>query len=98
MGFWDIFCPVFGAFLSTAIIMEIVHFGMGVWLNKKHQESYENQIKEMIAAGIDPSMIPEGFSGMGGMPAMFNQDPSTMGMNGTATASGEEDKGHGQYL
>ncbi len=99
MSFWDIFWPVFAAYVGGSVLLQIVSVVIGTWWANKQRKNYEKQMEAMLASGeIDPSML-SGMQGMeGGMPIMFDMPTNGHSGNQFPTTSGGEDRSHGQYL
>jgi hypothetical protein len=101
MNFTDLYFPMVAAFVTASIFMEFLHFLLGLWLAKrqaKQQEAYYAQMAEKLGVNTEDfmkSMENSMAGGMGGMPMMFDI-PGDAGAQ--LTASGTEDKGHGQYI
>ena len=102
MSFMDLFLSMTAAFITASIIVEFLHFLLGMWLSKRQLERTKEHYKEMAEKmGMDPeefmAQLEEQMGGMtmpeGGLPGMMG---SPMG-NIMTTTSGTEQE-HGQYL
>jgi len=72
MSFWDIFWPMFTAFMISNIILDGIHGLISAWLQRRQNQRV---LASMAAQGIDPSQMMEGFPGMEGMPMMAGFNP-----------------------
>lgn len=104
MNFIDLFVPMFSAFVAASVVMEILHFLLGLWLSKRASTKAKQYYAEMAKkVGMDPdefmAQLEEQAAGMGGMNMMdmMGGAPPGAAMMTTASGNGEE-KGHGQYL
>lgn len=90
MTFWQIFCPVFAALISTFVFAELLNFGVRYYFHRK-QKRVRKELETKIANGeIDPmDMLFEGFD-----PSNFGYPPSTISGNENNSARAS----HGQYL
>lgn len=89
------------AFITASVVVEFLHFLLGIWLTKKHQkraQEYYNEVAEKM--GMTPeefkSKMEDQMNAMGGM-GMMDGPPGMMG-NVMTTASGSGEQEHGQYL
>lgn len=106
MNFMDLFVPMTAAFITASVIVEFLHYLLGLWLTKRHQQraqEYYNEVAEKM--GMTPeefrSKMEDQMNAMGGM-GMMDGPPGMMGMPmgnvmTTTSGSGEHD-GQGQYL
>jgi hypothetical protein len=106
MGFMDLFVPMTAAFVVASVIIELLHFLMGLWLTKRHHARAKEYYKEVAEKmGMSPedfmSKMEDQMNGMGGM-GMMAGPPGMTGMpmgNVMTTASGSgHQEGQGQYL
>lgn len=100
MSFIDLFLPMFLAFIAASIVMEILHFLLGLWLATRQAKATKAHFEKMAAQlGIDPEELQaqmESYQGMGGM-GMMDMMGSAPGSVMTTTTSGSREH-HGQYL
>jgi hypothetical protein len=104
MTFMDLYVPMFAAIISAGIVMEVLHFLLGLWLSRRHAakaKRYYAEMAEKVGMDLDSFMaqLEEQAEGMGGlgMMGMMGGPPPGAAMMTTASGKGEE-KAHGQYL
>jgi hypothetical protein len=90
MGFWDIFWPVFAAYIGGSVLLQMTNILIGMVYERKSRRAYEEQMSKMAAQGVDPAMLEE----MPMLRKMFDQGAVA---GGIPTVSGEKYEG-GQYL
>lgn len=97
MNFWDIYWPVFAAFISATILFEGIHFLVGLIAAKRQLKRIQEQAQLMMEQGGSPGAY-------GNNPLMmFDLNPNMYGGGTfpTTTSGNAEDKEkitHGQYL
>lgn len=101
MNFMDLFVPITAAFITASVIMEFLHFLLGLCLAKRQrarQEAYYSQMAEKLGVSTEDFMatLEQSMGGGmgGGMPMMFDL-PAGSELTASGTAQREE---HGQYL
>ncbi len=105
MNFMDLFVPMTAAFIAASLVVEFLHFLLGLWLSKRQQARVKEYYKEVAEKmGMSPedfmAQVEDQMGGMGGM-GMMDGPPGMMGMppmgNVMTTTSGSGQE-HGQYL
>lgn len=101
MTFIDLFLPMFSAFIAASIVMEFLHFLLGLWIAKRQARATKEHFEKMAAQlGVDAETLQaqmESLQGPGGMGMMdmMGAGPESLMMT---TVSGSPDEQHGQYL
>ncbi len=108
MNFMELFVPMTAAFIAASLVVELLHFLLGLWLSKRQHKRMQDHYKEVAEQmGMSPeefmSKMEDQMNGMGGMGGMMNGPPGMMGMPmgnvmTTASGSGDNHEGQGQYL
>ena len=100
MSFIELFLPMFSAFIAASVVMEILHFLLGLWIATRQAKATKEHFEKIAAQlGVDAETLQaqmEGDQGMGGMGMMGEMGSAPRSIMMT-TASGSQDR-HGQYL
>jgi hypothetical protein len=103
MNFIDLFVPMFSAFVAASVVMEVLHFLLGLWLSKRQSAKAKEYYAEMAKkVGMEPdefmAQLEEQAAGMGGMNMMDMMSGSPGPVMMTTASGSEDDRAHGQYL
>lgn len=94
MSFLELYLPMLSAFVSSAIILEILNYGLGKFMvhrQEKKFRSLEKKLLEMQERGEEPS--PELMAEL--MPYLYNQlPPGSMPAFPPPKAGPEQSTGH----
>ena len=100
MGFVEMYLPMTAAFVTASVIIESIHFVLGMWLRKRGEakmKEYYQTMADTLGVSADVLMSQMGDGMMGGMPPMMDFMNTHPGAAPTVSGN-EENSVHGQYL